>query len=104
MFKLETPAQLSSKVLPARKALLFLMAPSCPRSVFVRERLEMIQARNSSLIIAAADATQVPELATTLKVTVFPTIVLFQSGKVISRLEGIVGGREIQLMVDSVFW
>jgi thioredoxin-like negative regulator of GroEL len=104
MLKLETPAQLSEKVLTARKALLFLMNPTCPDSVFVRERLEMVQGRNTSLVIAAADVTRIPKLAQALRVTEFPTVLLFQQGKRISHLSGKVSGQRIQELVDSVFW
>jgi thioredoxin-like negative regulator of GroEL len=104
MLKVETPAQLKSQVLSANKALLFFTTPDCPDSAFVKERLDMVKGRNGSLTIASADMTRVPALARALNVTEAPTVVLFRWGKRISHLTGKVSAREIQNLVDSVFW
>jgi thioredoxin-like negative regulator of GroEL len=64
----------------------------------------MVKGRNGSLTIASADMTRVPALARALNVTEAPTVVLFRWGKRISHLTGKVSAREIQNLVDSVFW
>ncbi|KVP75398.1 hypothetical protein WJ96_06460 [Burkholderia ubonensis] len=104
MLKVESPAQLSGQVLTASKALLFLTKPGCPESPVVKDRLERIAGRNSSLVIAMADMSRVPGLATVLKVSQSPTVVLFRRGQRISELTGRMTGMQIQALVDSVHW
>jgi thioredoxin-like negative regulator of GroEL len=104
MLTVSTPAQLSGQVLTAGKSLLFLTKPGCEESVLVRERLERLMGRNSSLVVAVADMSKVPGLARALNVTESPTVVLFRRGKRITQLTGRMSARQIQEMVDSVFW
>jgi thioredoxin-like negative regulator of GroEL len=104
MLTVSTPAQLSSQVLTAGKALLFFTRPGCEASVLIRERLERLMNRNTSLVVAVADMSKVPGLARVLNITESPTVVLFRRGKRIAQLTGRMSARQIQEMVDSVSW
>ena len=103
MLRVESPADVGP-IQAAGKALLLITAPNCPNSPFVKERLERIAARNSSLVVAAADMARVPGLAKALGIGQAPTVVLFRRGQRISDLSGRVTGQQLQDLVDSVLW
>lgn len=103
MRKIETPAD-AGVLKGAGKALLLLSAPQCPDSAVMRERLERLGARNSSLVVASADMTRVPGLASALGVAQAPTVVLFRRGQRVSDITGRATAQQLQDLLDSVLW
>ena len=103
MHQVESPADVRP-IQAAGKALLLLTAPQCPDSAVVRERLERVGARNSSLLVATADASRVPGLVTALGVQSLPAVVLYRRGQRISEVMGRATAQQLQDLVDSVLW
>lgn len=103
MRKVESPAD-ARAIQAAGKALLLLSVPGCSDGQFVRERLERVAGRNSSLVVAVADMSRVPGLAQALHITTSPTVVLFRRGQRISDLPGRATAQQLQDLVDSVLW
>ena len=103
MRTIESPAD-ARAIQVAGKALLLVASPNCPDGRFVRERLERVAARNSSLVTATADMSRVPGLAAALGVTQSPTVILFRRGQRMSQLCGRATGQQLQDLVDSVLW
>lgn len=103
MRRIEKPAD-TGAIRAAAKALLLLSSPGCQVSPAVKERMERVAARNSSLTVAAADTSKVPGLAEALGVHNTPTVILFRRGQRISELTGRVSGQQLQDLVDSVLW
>ena len=103
MHKVELPGDVRP-IQAAGKALLLVTAPQCADSAVVLERLRRLGTRNSSLLVATADASRVPGLVSALAVQSLPAVVLYRRGQRISEVTGRATARQLQDLVDSVLW
>jgi thioredoxin 1 len=101
MIDIKNPSDLNDKILSADVALVDFWAPWCAPCKALAPNLEVLQAKNPSLVIGKVNVDENPELAKAAGIRGLPTVVLFKKGESVGARVGLLSVDKLQQFIDG---